>query len=108
VTDPAQQLPDGQLTFTINEAAAALGISKSTAYECAHRGELPALRFGRRLVVTRTTLVTLLGLEQVAPTNTQANGRRRPRRTRWIRLPNGKITAGTPDWAVPHRRSSTG
>ena len=41
------QLPPERLTFSIAEAATMLGISKSTAYECAHRGELPVLTFGR-------------------------------------------------------------
>jgi excisionase family DNA binding protein len=108
VTNPFPQLPDEQLTFTIDQAAAALGISKSTAYECAHRGELPVLRFGRRLVVTRATLATLLGLDQRPSTNAQTNEPQRPRRTRWIRLPNGRTTTNRPDWTTPHRRRSTG
>ena len=53
MSDHSAQLPPGQLTFTIDQAATLLGISKSTAYDSAHRGELPVLRFGRRLVVTR-------------------------------------------------------
>jgi excisionase family DNA binding protein len=108
VTNPFPQLSDGQLTFSIDQAAAVLGISKSTAYECAHRGELPVLRFGRRLVVTRATLVTLLGLDQRPSTNAQANEPPRPRRSQWIRLPDGRITTNRPDWTTPHRRRSTG
>lgn len=44
-----------RLTYTIPEAAQALGISRSLAYELARRGELPGvLRLGsRRLVVAR-------------------------------------------------------
>ena len=38
-----------------------LGISRSTAYECVRRGELRALRFGRRLVVPRAALEELIG-----------------------------------------------
>jgi helix-turn-helix protein len=33
-----------RLTFTVDEAAAVLGISRSAAYECIGRGEIPALR----------------------------------------------------------------
>jgi excisionase family DNA binding protein len=108
MTEPSRRLPDEQLTFTIDQAAALLGISKSTAYECAHRGELPVLRFGRRIVVTRTTLIALLGLDQAAPTNDQSNKRRRPRRTHWIRLANNHTATEAPAWATPDRRRSTG
>jgi len=48
-------------TVTVEEAAEMLGISRSSAYECVHRGELRALRLGRRLVVPRTALEELLG-----------------------------------------------
>jgi len=47
-------------TMTVEEAAEALGISRSTAYECVRRGELRALRLGRRLVVPRGALEELL------------------------------------------------
>ena len=50
-----------KLTFTVQEAADLLGICRSTAYECVHRGDLPALRLGRRLLVTRATLESMLG-----------------------------------------------
>ena len=48
-------------TVTVEEAAEMLGISRSSAYECVHRGELRALRLGRRLVVPRSALEELLG-----------------------------------------------
>ena len=38
-------------TFTVEEAAEILGISRSTAYECVKSGELPSLRFRRRVVI---------------------------------------------------------
>jgi excisionase family DNA binding protein len=100
-------LPANQLTFTVDEAAALLGISPSTAYESVHRGELPALRFGRRLVVTRHTLETMLGLNQASSTNDRSNRPRRPRRTRWVRLADSRIEQSRSDWAKPHRRTST-
>lgn len=49
-----------RLTFTVDEAAAALGISRSAAYECIRRGDIPALRLGRRVVVPREALMDLL------------------------------------------------
>ena len=42
-------------TVTIDEAAALLGLSRSPAYRAAARGELPTLRFGRRLGVAYRT-----------------------------------------------------
>lgn len=48
-------------TVTVEEAAQMLGISRSSAYECVKRGELRALRLGRRLVVPRAVLEDLLG-----------------------------------------------
>jgi excisionase family DNA binding protein len=49
-------------TLTVEEAAALLGISRTTAYESVRRGEIPARRFGRRVVVLRHELEDLLGL----------------------------------------------
>lgn len=61
---PAQDLRQtpaaGCLTYSIDDVAALLGISRSTAYECVRRGELPARRFGRRVVVMRRELEELL------------------------------------------------
>jgi excisionase family DNA binding protein len=44
------------ITFTIEETAVLLGVGKTLAYELANRGELPAVRLGRRLVVPRRAL----------------------------------------------------
>ncbi|MFV0318520.1 MAG: helix-turn-helix domain-containing protein [Microthrixaceae bacterium] len=50
-------------TVTVEEAAVILGIARSTAYECVHRGELRAIRLGRRLVVPRSVVAEILGSE---------------------------------------------
>jgi excisionase family DNA binding protein len=50
-----------RLTYTVPEAAKMLGISRSSAYECVKRGELPAIALGRRIVITRSALEQLLG-----------------------------------------------
>ena len=52
---------DGRLTWTVTEAAGLLGISRASAYEAAHRGELPVRVIGRRLLVPRVALLRLLG-----------------------------------------------
>jgi excisionase family DNA binding protein len=49
-----------RLTFTVDEAAAILGIGRNTAYEAIRRREIPSVRFGRRLLVPRNALENLL------------------------------------------------
>jgi excisionase family DNA binding protein len=51
---------DGRLTWTVTEAAMLLGISRASAYEAAHRGELPVRVIGRRMLVPRVALLRLL------------------------------------------------
>ncbi len=48
------------LTYTVTEAAALLGISRTSAYECVRRGEIPSLTLGRRVVISRVVLERLL------------------------------------------------
>jgi excisionase family DNA binding protein len=59
---PPAEAPAGEerLTYTLNEAARRLGISRALAYEAAHRGELPVWRIGRRVLVPRAALLRLL------------------------------------------------
>jgi len=52
-----------QPTLTIPEAAQVLGISRNSAYSAAHRGEIPSIQIGSRLVVPTARLKTLLGLD---------------------------------------------
>jgi excisionase family DNA binding protein len=52
-----EQLP---LTLSVTETANRLGISRAFAYELVARGELPCLRFGRRVVVPRRALERLV------------------------------------------------
>src|SRR5262249_54132377 len=49
-----------RLTMRVEEAARLLGISRGLAYELVNRGELPALRLGRRLVVPTEALEDLV------------------------------------------------
>jgi excisionase family DNA binding protein len=51
---------DQRLTWTVPEVARLLGISKDSAYEAAHRGELPVRVIGRRMLVPRAALLRLL------------------------------------------------
>ena len=52
--------PDDRLTVTVDEAARLLGVSRGLAYELVARGELPALRLGRRRVVPRMAIDALI------------------------------------------------
>ena len=47
-------------TYTVTEVAHELGISRSTAYECVRTGEIPCLRFGRRIVVVAAVIDQML------------------------------------------------
>ena len=47
-------------TYTVEEAAEILGISRSTAYECVKSGEIPSLKLRRRVVVPVAALEALL------------------------------------------------
>lgn len=49
-----------RLTYTIEEAARLLGISRGSAYEAVRRGELPVLKIGKRLLVPRAVLERIL------------------------------------------------
>jgi excisionase family DNA binding protein len=59
-----------RLTVTVEEAAVMLGISRTTAYGCASRNEIPTVRLGRRVVVPTAALMAML-----------TGGGRPPRRT---------------------------
>lgn len=48
-------------TVSIEEARQLLGIGRTLAYAAARRGELPALRIGRRVVVPVAAIERLLG-----------------------------------------------
>ncbi len=64
-------LSDDRLTWTVAEAARLLGISRASAYEAVHRGELPVRTIGRRMLVPRAALLRLLD-QQAPPDSTSA------------------------------------
>jgi excisionase family DNA binding protein len=49
-----------RLTYTVEEAAERLGVSRGSAYQAAREGQLPTLRLGRRLLVPRQALERML------------------------------------------------
>jgi len=54
-------------TITVEHAGELLGLSRSAAYRAADKGELPTIRFGRRLFVPTPRLLALLGVERDEP-----------------------------------------
>ncbi len=61
----SQNLPTAilgeRLVLSVAEAGELLGLSRAFAYELVARGELPVVRFGRRIVVPKAALLELLG-----------------------------------------------
>jgi len=54
------QTSDDRLVYTVAEAGELLGISRAFAYELVARGELPVIRLGRRRLVPKAALLTLV------------------------------------------------
>jgi excisionase family DNA binding protein len=63
VASPTDTIPDtaDRLVLSVDDAAYLLNISRGLAYELVARGELPAIRLGRRIVIPRVVLEELLG-----------------------------------------------
>jgi excisionase family DNA binding protein len=55
--------PDSRPTVSVDEAAIVLGISRASAYQAAKNGELPVLRFGRKMRVPTAALMRMLEVE---------------------------------------------
>ena len=55
--DDAREL---RIVLTVPEAARALGLGRNQAYAAVRRGELPAIRVGRRLLVPLAALERLV------------------------------------------------
>jgi excisionase family DNA binding protein len=55
-----RQMNESTLTISVEECAKALGISKVSAYAAVRRGDLPTLKIGRRILVSRKGLEAML------------------------------------------------
>lgn len=51
---------DERLTISVEEAGRLLGLSRPGAYRAAKRGDIPTIRIGRRLLVSRAALLAML------------------------------------------------
>ena len=63
-----------KITYTVTEAAELLGISRSSAYECVRRGEIPSLILGRRVVIPCRAFEALLDRTRSPETQDGWNG----------------------------------
>lgn len=61
VNTPCDQIQ--RHTYTVPEAAEVLGISRNSAYEAVRTGQIPSVRFGRRIVVPHKVIERLLSGE---------------------------------------------
>ena len=57
---------DHRITLTIEETASLLGLGRTATYEAARRGQIPARRLGRRVVVPVPALLEWLRSDAVA------------------------------------------
>jgi excisionase family DNA binding protein len=56
-----------RLVFTVEEAAALLGLARPTLYALVRAGEVPSVRLGRRVFVTAPTIADLTGVTPPSP-----------------------------------------
>jgi excisionase family DNA binding protein len=57
---------DHRITLTIEETASLLGLGRTATYEAARRGQIPARRLGRRVVVPVPALLEWLRSDDAA------------------------------------------
>ena len=55
-----------RLTTSVPKAGSLIGLGKSSSYEAVRRGDIPAIRIGKRLLVVIAGLEDKLGLERGA------------------------------------------
>ena len=87
-------MPEERATITVTEAARLLGVSRSLAFEAVARGEIPSLKIGRRIVVSKKALEDLLESGRQIP-SVSGNGSTR-----------ADGSAPTPDQKADARRRS--
>jgi excisionase family DNA binding protein len=65
--------PRERPTLSVEEAGRLVGLGRSASYDAARRGEIPTLKFGRRVVVPTAAFCRLLGID-VAPEDATDEG----------------------------------
>lgn len=51
---------DSPLTVSVRQAAKLLGISRNAAYEAVRTGEIHSIRIGRRVIIPKVVLLSML------------------------------------------------
>ena len=69
---PDQTEPKPRVALSVDEVAALLGISRAKVCDAVRAGELPSLRFGRRVLIPARAFYELVGAAEsfVPPDNT--------------------------------------
>jgi len=57
---------DRKQTYTIKEAKRLLGVGTNAVYNAAHRGEIPVIKIGGRLLVPKAALDRMLNPEPLS------------------------------------------
>jgi excisionase family DNA binding protein len=57
---PRHTAIEKRLCITVPEAAAMLGLSRNFAYELVKQGQLPVIRFGKRLLIPKVALEKMI------------------------------------------------
>jgi excisionase family DNA binding protein len=60
--DSTAQDQGNRLVYTVPEAGRLLGLSRNGAYEAAKRGDIPTIRIGRRLLVSKVPFHRMIEL----------------------------------------------
>jgi excisionase family DNA binding protein len=71
IARPTANQPGRNAVFTVEEAGKLLGISRATAYECVRTGQIPNIRFGKRILVPRVALLKML--DEMGPFTSRQN-----------------------------------
>ena len=53
----------GRAVISVDELARVLDVGRGEAYAAVHRGEVPSLRIGRRIVIPTPALLRMLGAD---------------------------------------------
>ena len=72
-----EAVADPRAVFSVPEVGELLGIGRGSAYAAAQRGEIPVLALGRRCVVPKASLLSLLGVDHSMAGNAPSSDGRR-------------------------------
>lgn len=59
----SQKTDENELTWSVPEAGSKVQLSKNAAYAAARRGEIPTVRFGKKLRVPRAKFLKMFSVE---------------------------------------------